>query len=234
MSLSDSESDGDPASAASGRDDVPRRGSGDRRGRALAVSDPPCFWWRLLPQTLKEYYRGMKSSKPEVLMMAEPDRQAQPGPASGVSAKVASSLMTVSDLARSVNFYCDVFSCRVALHEQDTALLLTPGGFQIYLHSKGPSRRPRIGATGVQCLMWATDSQEELQRISQRLLSYDVATFSYTEGGVTFVEGCDPDHGRVIVAHPSPSQLPREVIATRLRGRLRSLRRRLRTGVFAA
>ena len=31
--------------------------------------------------------------------------------------------MTVADLARSVNFYCDVFSCRVALHEQDTALL---------------------------------------------------------------------------------------------------------------
>jgi catechol 2,3-dioxygenase-like lactoylglutathione lyase family enzyme len=176
----------------------------------------------------------MQSSKPEGVIMAEPDRQAQPEPASGVTAKVASSLMTVSDLARSVNFYCDVFSCRVALHEQDTALLLTPGGFQIYLHSKGPSRRPRVGATGVQYLMWATDSQAELQRISQRLLAYDVATFSYTENGVTFVEGCDPDGGRVIVAYPSPRQLPREVIASRLRGRLRSLRRRLRTGVFAA
>jgi hypothetical protein len=176
----------------------------------------------------------MKSSKtPERVMVAEPDRQAQPGPNSG-AAKVASSLMTVSDVGRSVNFYCDVFACRVALHEQDTALLLTPGGFQIYLHSKGPSRRPRIGATGVQYLMWATDSQAELQRISQRLLAYDVATFSYTENGVTFVEGCDPDGGRVLVAYPSPCQLPREVIASRLGGRLRSLRRRLRTGVFAA
>ena len=167
-------------------------------------------------------------------MMAEPDRQAQPGPAIRVTAKVASSLMTVSDLDRSVNFYCDVFSCRVALRERDTALLLTPGGFQIYLHSKGPSRRPRIGATGVQYLMWATDSQAELQRISERLRAYDVATHSYTENGVTFVEGTDPDDGRVIVAYPSPGQLPREVIAPRLRGRLRSLRRRLRTGVFAA
>ena len=157
-------------------------------------------------------------------MMAEPDRQAQPGPAIRVTAKVASSLMTVSDLDRSVNFYCDVFSCRVALRERDTALLLTPGGFQIYLHSKGPSRRPRVGATGVQYLMWATDSQAELQRISQRLRAYDVATHSYTENGVTFVEGTDPDDGRVIVAYPSPGQLPREVIAPRLRGRLRSLR----------
>jgi hypothetical protein len=137
--------------------------------------------------------------------------------------------MTVSDLARSVNFYCDVFACRVALHEQDSALLLTPGGFQIYLRSKGPSRRPGASATGVEYLMWATDSKEELLRISQRLFAYDVATFSYTENGVSFVEGCDPDGGRVIVAYPSPSQLPREVIASRLRGRLRSLRRRLRT-----
>ena len=142
-------------------------------------------------------------------MVDEPDRQAQPGPNIGGGAKVASSLMTVSDLARSVNFYCDVFACRVALHEQDTALLLTPGGFQIYLHSKGPSRRPRIGATGVQYLMWATDSQAELQRISQRLLAYDAATFSYTENGVTFVEGRDPDGGsvgRLSESAPAPAR----------------------------
>jgi catechol 2,3-dioxygenase-like lactoylglutathione lyase family enzyme len=170
----------------------------------------------------------------EVIAMDGSDCQAQSGPASGVTAKVTSSLMTVSDLARSVNFYCDVFACRLALHEQDAALLLTPGGFQIYLRSKGPSRRPRAGATGIQYLMWATDNQQELLRISQRLFAYDVATFSYTENGVSFVEGCDPDGGRVIVAYPSPNQLPREVIASRLRGRLRSLRRRLRTGVFAA
>ena len=150
-------------------------------------------------------------------MMAEPDRQAQPGPAIGVTAKVASSLMTVSDLARSVNFYCDVFSCRVALHEQDTALLLTPGGFQIYLHSKGPSRRPRVGATGVQYLMWATDSQAELQRISQRLLAYDVATYSYTENGVTFRRGMRPGwrkgHRRLSQSEPAPARGDRPATA---------------------
>ena len=164
----------------------------------------------------------------------EPDPETQPGKAIGITAKVASSLMAVSDLDRSVNFYFDVFSCQVAVHEQDTALLLTPDGFQIYLHSKGPSRQPRVGATGIKYLMWATDSQVELQRILQRLRAYDAAADSYTENGVTFVEGSDPDDGRVIVAYPSPSQLPREVIASRLRGRLRSLRRRLRTGVVMA
>lgn len=167
-------------------------------------------------------------------MKTDPDREGQPGSASGGTATVSSSLVTVSDLARSINFYCDVFSCQVALQEQDTALLLTTGGFQIYLRSEAPPRRRRIGATGVQYLMWATDNRAELLRISQRLFAYDVATFTYTENGVTFVEGCDPDGGRVIVAHPSPSQLPREVIGSRLRGRLRSLRRRLRTRDLAA
>ncbi len=166
----------------------------------------------------------MKSPKLDMVVLSEPDLATQPGKAIGVTAKVASSLMTVSDLDRSVNFYCDVFLCQVAVHEQDTALLLTPDGFQLYLHSKGPSRRPSVGATGIQCLMWAADNQAELQRISQRLRAYDAAAYSYTENGVTFVEGGDPDGGRVIVAYPSPSQLPREVIASRLRGRLGSLR----------
>ena len=40
-----------------------------------------------------------------------------------------------SDLDRSVNFYRDVFECHVALHESEAALLLTPGGFQIYFRA---------------------------------------------------------------------------------------------------
>jgi catechol 2,3-dioxygenase-like lactoylglutathione lyase family enzyme len=131
---------------------------------------------------------------------------------------VASALMRVADLDRSVNFYRDVFGCRVALREPDTALLLTQDGFQIYLHSAGrPSRRPRLAPIGVQCLMWATDSQAELDRVTGRLRAHDPATYTYTENGLTFVEGCDPDHGRVILAYPSPSRLPRELIAARLR-----------------
>ncbi len=138
---------------------------------------------------------------------------------------VASTVMRVADLGRSVNFYRDVFCCRVALREPDTALLLTPDGFQIYLHSAGPSRRPRPAPIGIQHLMWATDSQAELDRVTARLRAYDSSTYTHTENGVTFVEGCDPDHGRVIVAYPSPSRLPRELIASRLRGVVRAATR---------
>jgi catechol 2,3-dioxygenase-like lactoylglutathione lyase family enzyme len=145
----------------------------------------------------------------------------EPAHTSAATTTVASTVIRVAHLDRSVNFYRDVFCCRVALREPDTALLLTPDGFQIYLHSTGPSRRPRPTPIGIQHLMWATDSQAELERVSTRLRAHDPSTYTHTEHGVTFVEGCDPDHGRVIVAYPSPS-LPRELIASRLRGVVRA------------
>ena len=151
--------------------------------------------------------------------MSKTDCETRTTQTTGAAARVASSVMRVSDVHRSVRFYCDVFCCHVALREADAALLLTPDGFQIYLYSKGPSRRPGVGAGGVQYLMWATDSEAELQRITQRLRAYDPATYTHVENGVTFVEGCEPDHARVIVAYPGPNLLPRELIASRFRGR---------------
>ncbi len=139
-------------------------------------------------------------------------------PEAGIAAAVASCVIRVSDLDRSLKFYCDVFSCSVLIRESDMALLLAPNGFQLYLHAETTFRHRGPGTIGVQYLMWATDSESSLKRISQRLRTYDVAAYSYIQGGVTFVEGCDPDRERVIVAYPSPRQLPREVIAKRLRG----------------
>jgi catechol-2,3-dioxygenase len=135
-----------------------------------------------------------------------------------VNAHVASCVIRVSNLDRSVNFYRDVFSCRVGIHEKDMALLLTPNGFQLYLHAQRSFRRRSASTIGVSYLMWATDSQSDLELITQRLRTYDPAVFTHTENGVTFLEGCDPDGRRIIVAHPSPRQLPRTVILERLRG----------------
>ena len=135
-----------------------------------------------------------------------------------ISAHVASAVIRVSDLDRSLRFYCDVFSCRVLIHAADTALLLAPNGFQLYLQARDWLHRRRASAVGVQYLMWAADSQSDLARIRQRLHTYDTAVFTHTENGITFLEGCDPDGARVIVAHPGPRRLPRTIIAERLRG----------------
>ncbi|BBY45204.1 hypothetical protein MCEL_34990 [Mycolicibacterium celeriflavum] len=144
----------------------------------------------------------------------------EPQPATN-GATVASALIRVAELERSVNFYRDVFSCSVAIHEENTALLLTPDGFQIYLHSTGQPRRPPLASLGVQYLMWATDSEAEFERLAGRLRVHDQDTYQYTENEMSFVEGCDPDGGRVFVAHPSPSRRPRQLIASRLRGVVR-------------
>ena len=105
------------------------------------------------------------------------DRQAHE---SGVSVDVAAIVVRVSDLDRSLKFYCDVFSCRVAVREADMALLLAPQGFEIYLHQNDEFHSRAAGALGVHLLTSATDSQSDMQRITDRLRTYDSAAYSYT------------------------------------------------------
>jgi catechol 2,3-dioxygenase-like lactoylglutathione lyase family enzyme len=148
-------------------------------------------------------------------MDTDPDHRTTEGE---FSASVASCVVRVTNLDRSLQFYCDVFSCRVVSSEADMALLLTPKGFQIYLHEvSGFQRRGAVGITGVRYLMWATDSQCELQHIAERLRAYDTAAYSHNVDGLAIIEGSDPDRRRVIVAYPSPHHLPRTVVAERLR-----------------
>jgi catechol 2,3-dioxygenase-like lactoylglutathione lyase family enzyme len=135
-----------------------------------------------------------------------------------ISVDVVSTVVRVRELDRSLKFYCDVFSCRVVAREADMALLLTPKGFEIYLLQKDEFHTHGAGALGVRHLMWATDSQSDLQRITERLRVYDNAVFSHTVQGMTILEGTDPDGFRVMVAYPTPGQLPRTLIAERLRG----------------
>lgn len=132
-------------------------------------------------------------------------------------ARVSSCLMRVSSLDRSVTFYRDVFQCRIAIHEPDAALLLTPDGFEIYLRTHEESRIGGITDIGVEQIIWSADSEEELYRIEQRMRIHYPSTYSNTLGGISFVDGVDPDGIRVLTTYPTPQQLPREVIDRRFR-----------------
>ena len=127
----------------------------------------------------------------------------------------ASCAIRVRELDPSLKFYCDVFSCNVAVRETDMALPVAPNGFHIHLHAV--SRRRRAADTvGIQYLLWATDTESDLQEFAHRLRAYDPAVFCHNENGVTVIEGLDPDGVRVLIGYPSPFQLPRTVIAARL------------------
>ena len=99
---------------------------------------------------------------------------------------------------------------------RDAALLLAPGGFQIYLIARGTKAEHPSGGIGLQYLIWAVDSDAELRDMHESCGTVSDKLDSYTSGGVSFLAARDPDGIRILVAHPSPERLPRSVVGARL------------------
>jgi hypothetical protein len=95
------------------------------------------------------------------------------------------------------------------------ALLIAPNGFTSTCTPPRGGHRA-ASAAGFQYLLWATDTESNLEEVAEWLRAYDPAVFSHTENGVIIIEGLDPDGGRVLIGYPGPFQLPRAVIAARL------------------
>jgi len=130
--------------------------------------------------------------------------------------RVTSSVIFVSDLERSMEFYREVFACQVSIHDPEAALLLAPDGFQIYLIGQG-SRAPHLaGGIGPQYLIWAVDDADDLQVLERTLRGHGGRVDTFQSGGVTFVRGRDPDNIRILMAHPGPDKLPRSVVGPHL------------------
>ena len=132
------------------------------------------------------------------------------------AARVTSSVIFVSDTDRSVDFYRDVFACEVTIQKPEAALLLAPGGFQIYLIGRSARTPHPSGGIGPQYLIWAVNSADDLQELEQALQDTGRYIDTYTSGGVTFLRGRDPDGIRILMAHPGPDKLPRSVIGAQL------------------
>jgi catechol 2,3-dioxygenase-like lactoylglutathione lyase family enzyme len=132
------------------------------------------------------------------------------------AARVTSSVLFVSRLDRSIEFYRDVLSCTATIHLRDAALLLDPDGFQIYLIARGTRAEHPSGGIGLQCLIWAVDSEDQLRDLAQALQDRVGRADIRTSGGVSFLSARDPDGNRILVAHPSPETQPRVVIGNHL------------------
>ncbi len=128
---------------------------------------------------------------------------AVPTPSHIATVAVASALIRVRELDRSIDFYCSVFEFTVSIREADAALLLARNGFQIYLHADPLSVPRAVTALGVSEIMWSAQRAESLNEIGTRLRTHYPATYIHTSDGVSYVDGCDPDGNRVLVAYPS-------------------------------
>jgi hypothetical protein len=90
--------------------------------------------------------------------------------------------------------------------------MLTPAGFQIYLIARGERASHPSGGIGYQCLIWTVGSAAELDDLEQVMRDRGHYTHSRTTRGVRFLSTRDPDGIRILVAHPSPEELPRSVV----------------------
>jgi len=133
--------------------------------------------------------------------------------------RLTGAVVFVRNLHKSVDFYQDLLGLEV-LDTSSTAALLSSGdGTYLVLRATGPDASRPLGALGVQYVVWAMRSREDLDRCEQMLRRRS----AYREtriigGGVTSVEGHDPDDLVLLLTYadagsPGPRQLPSRVYA---------------------
>jgi hypothetical protein len=127
-------------------------------------------------------------------------------------ARVTSSVVFVSNVSRSLDYYREVFACTVSIQSPHSALLITPGGYQIYLIAKGTRASHPSGGIGVQSLIWTVATPAELEDLAQVMRRCGYSTYTRATGELHFLTSRDPDGIRILVAHPSPEELPRSVV----------------------
>ncbi len=127
-------------------------------------------------------------------------------------ARVTSSVVFVSDVGRSVEYYREVFACTATIEDESAALMVAPDGFQIYLIGSDTRASHPSRGIGVQALIWTVGTASEIDRLEHVMRDRGHYTSARTTRGVRFLTSRDPDGIRILVAHPSPLELPRSVV----------------------
>jgi catechol 2,3-dioxygenase-like lactoylglutathione lyase family enzyme len=133
-------------------------------------------------------------------------------------ARLGSVVTFVQDLDRSVSFYTDVLRLEVADRSATAALLVSPTGAQLILRAMGSNAPHTLGNVGVQYVIWAVDSQDDLD-LCERVLR-ERSAYRQTRGSedVTAVEGRDPDDIVVMITYRGPDQAPLRTLPVRIYG----------------
>lgn len=132
--------------------------------------------------------------------------------------RLASAVMFVHSLDRSVAFYQELLALNVTVQDNTAALLVSPDGYQLYLRSVGANAQHPLGGIGVQYLIWTADGEDDLGRCEGVLRAHSAHVSSQTVDGFTIVEGRGPDDVPVVITYPGPDKAPRTEILSRIYG----------------
>ena len=123
-------------------------------------------------------------------------------------ARLASAVMFVRDLDRSVRFYAELLGLDIADRSPTAALLVSPAGAHLILRAMGRSAMHVLGGTGVQYVAWVVSTAADLARCEEVLKAHSAYSQTRGEDGVSTVEGRDPDGVVVLLQYPGPEDVP--------------------------
>lgn len=145
-----------------------------------------------------------------------PDGAGNSGRVPGHCLQLASAVMFVRELDRSVSFYRELLGWEVTVHDNTAALLVNPDGYEMYLRSMGKDAYHPLGNIGVQYIIWSAANEDDLRRCEQVLRKYSSRVTSRTADICTILEGHDPDDVPVLVTYPGPAQVSGHEILQRI------------------
>lgn len=129
---------------------------------------------------------------------------------------LASAVMIVTELDRSVAFYEELLGWQVTVSDDEVALLVGPNGLQLYLRAMGHRIQHPRGFIGIQYLSWTATDETDLQRCEDVLRRESAHVMRTAGDGFTLVEGRGPDDVPVLITYPGPDQVPRHEILQRI------------------
>ncbi|HEY6276506.1 MAG TPA: VOC family protein [Streptosporangiaceae bacterium] len=132
--------------------------------------------------------------------------------------RLASAIMFVQDLDRSVQFYTELLALEVTDRSSTAALLSSPAGSHLILRAMGGHGGHALGNVGIQYVVWTAASRDDLGRCERVLKKHGAHRDTRTTGHTTAVEGLDPDNIVVLIAYPGPDEIPMRELPVRVYG----------------
>ena len=130
--------------------------------------------------------------------------------------KLASVVVFVCELDRSVRFYSELLGLTVTIRNDTAALLVSPDGSQLYLRCTSTKGAHPLGALGPQYMLWTAGSEPEFDSAASTLRAGGGRVHVTDEQGFHLLETRDPDDLPLMITFPGPNEFARDRIISRI------------------